>query len=107
MKDDPYSRRPISDDSNYEIVMNADFELMKDEISESHSEERGWREDSRGEFLDTYNRKKMPRLINCYKKYGYYFGEFARKEIRNGRLFHFFMRHSPRALINFVKKMFP
>lgn len=106
MEKDPYSDRVISQEESYEFVIHEDFEIQKEAISESHSEERGWREDSRGEFLSTYYRKRLPRLINCYERFGYRFGEWARRQINGGRLFNFFMRHAPRSLIDFIKSRF-
>lgn len=104
--DDPYSAREITEKKSYEFVIGEDFETQKEAISKEHSEERGWREDSRGEFLDVYNRNKLPRLINCYERFGYNFGEFARRQIKGSRMFEFFMKHFPRPIIDFVKNRF-
>lgn len=98
-----YSTRAISKRKTYKFVIGDDFEAQKEEISERHSEERGWREDSRGEFMGIYNRKLALRLINCYKKFGYRFGEFMRKQVKDGRLFNWIWKHTPRSLVNYVK----
>lgn len=105
-EEDLYSGREITEEKSYKFVINEDFEKEKEKISEKHSEERGWREDSRGEFLSMYYRNKLPKLINCYQRFGYRVGEFARRQIKGGKLFNLFMRYSPRFIIDFVKDKF-
>lgn len=103
VEEDLYSSREITQEKRYEFVINEDFETEKEIISERHSEARGWRADSRGEFLSLHHRNKVPLLIDCYEKFGYGLSEFMRKQIVGRRLFKFFMRHVPRPMIDFVK----
>lgn len=105
-EDEVYFKRKISKNTEYKLIINEDFEKRKDEISESHSEERGWREDSRGEYIGVTYRKRASHLISCYEKYGYRFGEFLRRQVENGRLFNSVWAHAPHSIIDFVKKLF-